>query len=255
MASGTGVYVYGIVPADVETDPQARGVGAEPGPVDVVRHGRIAALVSDVDLDQPLGTPDDLIGHERLLDAVAGVVPVLPMRFGAVLSDRRAAVDELLAPHHDEFDAALRELEGVAEYLVSARYVPDAVLREVLDADPDLRRRQAAIRDRPPEQTHAERVALGELIGGAVDARRDADAAALADAVAPVAADLVMRAPAGEFDVASLAVLAETAREPDLVRAVERTARDWAGRVEIRLLGPVAPYDFTAEPRPEEPEE
>jgi hypothetical protein len=252
MASATGLYVYGIVPADVETDPQARGVGGDSAVVDVVRHGRIAALVSEVDLDQPLGTPDDLIDHERLLDAVAGVAPVLPMRFGAVLTDRQAAVDELLAPHHEEFAAALRELEGVAEYLISARYVPDAVLGEVLDADPDLRRRQAAVRDRPEEETHAERIALGELIGGAIDVRRDTDAAALANAVVPVAADLVMRAPAGDFDVAALAVLAETARERDLVRAVEEMARGWAGRVEIRLLGPVAPYDFTAEPRPEE---
>jgi len=64
MPAKTGLYVYGIVPADVEPDPDAE--------VDVVRHGRIAALVADVSLDRPLGTPDDLLNHERLLDAVAG---------------------------------------------------------------------------------------------------------------------------------------------------------------------------------------
>ncbi|MGI5240754.1 GvpL/GvpF family gas vesicle protein [Dactylosporangium sp. CA-139066] len=251
MPTATGVYIYGIVPADVETDPEAHGIGEESARVDVVRHGRIAALVTDVSLDRPLGTPDDLLGHEGLLDAVAAVVPVLPMRFGAVLTSREATVDELLAPHHDEFEAALRELEGLAQYLVSARYVRDTVLREVLTEDPDLRRRRDAIRDRPEEETHAERIALGERIGGAIDTRRDADAAKLADALEPVCTDLVRRAPTGEFDVAAIAVLAETARERELVRTVERLAHDWDGRIEVRLLGPVAPYDFTAEPQPE----
>jgi hypothetical protein len=252
MPTATGVYVYGIIPADVETDPQAHGVGGDSARISVVRHGRIGALVTEVPLDRPLGTPDDLLGHERLLDAVAGVVPVLPMRFGAVLTNRQAAVDELLAPHHEEFDAALRALEGLAEYLVSARYAQDAILREVLAEDPDLERRQAALRDRPEEETHAERIALGERIGGAVDTHRDADARTLAEALAPVVADLVMRPPAGEFDVAAFAVLAETARERNLVRTVRDLAHGWSGRVEVRLLGPIAPYDFTAEPRPEE---
>ncbi|GAA4253587.1 GvpL/GvpF family gas vesicle protein [Dactylosporangium darangshiense] len=252
MPTATGIYVYGIVPADVETEPEARGVGEDAARISVVRHDRIGALVSEIPLDRPLGTPDDLLAHERLLDAVAGVVPVLPMRFGAVLTDRQATVDELLAPHHDEFDTALRELEGLAEYLINARYVQDAILREVLAEDPELERRRAALRGRPDEETHAERIALGEAIGGAVDVHRDVDASAIAEALVPVVADLVMRPPPGEFDVAAVAVLAETGREKELVHAVQELARRWAGRVEVRLLGPVAPYDFTAEPRPEE---
>ncbi|HTJ33770.1 MAG TPA: GvpL/GvpF family gas vesicle protein [Dactylosporangium sp.] len=252
MPTATGIYVYGIVPADVETEPEARGVGEDGARISVVRHDRIGALVSEIPLDRPLGTPDDLLAHERLLDAVAGVVPVLPMRFGAVLTDRQATVDELLAPHHDEFDTALRDLEGLAEYLINARYVQDAILREVLAEDPELERRRAALRGRPDEETHAERIALGEAIGGAVDVHRDADASAIAEALVPVVADLVMRPPPGEFDVAAVAVLAETGREKELVHAVQELARRWAGRVVVRLLGPVAPYDFTAEPRPEE---
>ena len=76
----TGWHVYGIVPGDVEVVADVRGVGDPPGRVQLVRHRGLAALVSEVGLDHPLGTPDDLQAHQQLLDAVVAQVPVLPLR-------------------------------------------------------------------------------------------------------------------------------------------------------------------------------
>ncbi|WP_198602342.1 GvpL/GvpF family gas vesicle protein, partial [Rhodococcus opacus] len=81
----TGVYVYGIVPADVEAEDDA--VGVDDSRVSTVRHGDIAALVSEISVDRPIGKPADLQAHAHLLDGVARVAPVLPLRFGAVLTD------------------------------------------------------------------------------------------------------------------------------------------------------------------------
>ncbi|WP_178974184.1 GvpL/GvpF family gas vesicle protein, partial [Mycobacterium colombiense] len=80
----SGVYVYGIVPADAQVAEDARGVGDPPGKVKVIREGDVGALVSEVQLDRALGTPDDLQAHEQVLDSTASTAPVLPMRFGAV---------------------------------------------------------------------------------------------------------------------------------------------------------------------------
>ncbi|MEV6931789.1 GvpL/GvpF family gas vesicle protein [Dactylosporangium sp. NPDC051485] len=250
MPAVTGVYVYGIVPGDVEADPEARGVGGDSTPVTVVHHGRIAAMVSELDLDRPLGTPADLLSHEALLDATAAVVPVLPVRFGAVLTHRQAVVDELLAPHHDEFDAALRELEGKAEYVISARYVRDSVLRDVIAGDPEIERLREAIRDKPEDATRNERIALGQAVNNAIDARRQADTQAVAEAVAPVADGVITREPAGEYEAAAVAVLTGLDREPELVRKVEELTERRAGQLEVRLLGPLAPYDFVTALRP-----
>ncbi|MEV1143459.1 GvpL/GvpF family gas vesicle protein, partial [Micromonospora sp. NPDC049799] len=51
MAEETGLFVYGIVPSDVEPTPDAPGVGDPPGEVTAVRHGELAALVSEVPLE------------------------------------------------------------------------------------------------------------------------------------------------------------------------------------------------------------
>src|SRR5262249_10134457 len=112
---GEAVYVYGIVPSDVELTADMPGVGEPPGQIWIVRSGDLAALVSEVDPAMPLGSPADLRAHEEILDATAAEVPVLPLRFGAVLASEEAVATELLADNHDEFAAALDELDGRVE--------------------------------------------------------------------------------------------------------------------------------------------
>ncbi len=81
----TGLYVYGILPGDIELTSGISGVGDPPSEVRVVRAGDLAALVSEVDMSRPLGSPADLAAHKEILDASVADAPVLPMRFGAVL--------------------------------------------------------------------------------------------------------------------------------------------------------------------------
>ena len=108
----SGCYVYGIVPADVEPAGDVLGVGDPPGRVQLVRHGGLAALVSEVDLTARLGTPEDLRAHAQILDATVVEVPVLPLRFGTVMATRDAVAEELLAVYQEAFAAVLKEAKG-----------------------------------------------------------------------------------------------------------------------------------------------
>lgn len=254
MATATapgGIYVFGIVPADVELDPDVTGMGDPPAPVELVRHGDIAAMVSEIDVDRPLGRPEDLMTHQRLLDATVTEVPVLPARFGAVVADTDAVVEELLAPNHDELLAALRELDGTAQYVVRCRYVEAAVLGEILAEQPEAGRLRAAIYGTSPDATRSERMRLGEIITAGIEARRQEDTRALVAVCTPLSIEVDVREPAHELDAANVAVLAETAHEQDLVRALDGLAREWEGRATVRLLGPLAPYDFVTTLRPQ----
>jgi Gas vesicle synthesis protein GvpL/GvpF len=237
------VYVYGILPGDVELEPGTTGVGDPPAEVRLVRHGDLAALVSDVEPNMPLGRPDDLIAHEELLDSVAAEVPVLPVRFGAVMTGDDAVAEELLDTR-DEFTAALDQLEGHAEYIVRGRYVEEAILHEALTEDPRAARLRDQIRNADPDATRNQRIQLGEIINNAIAAKREADTRAVGDALADFAAASVVREPTHELDAVYVAFLVESRRREDLEKAVRRLARDWRDRVELRLTGPLAVYDF-----------
>ncbi|GLX95023.1 GvpL/GvpF family gas vesicle protein [Herbidospora sp. NBRC 101105] len=240
----SATYIYGVVPQDIEVDAEATGVGDPPAPITSIRHGKIAALVSDVSTGRPLGTPKDLYAHEQLLNATAAEVPVLPIRFGAVLASREAVVEEFLAPYHDEFAAALTELEGRSQFVIKGRFVEETVLGEILAENPEAAQLREEISTLPEDAARDHRIRLGEIINQSIEAKRDADTAAMWDQVEPVTVMQTVRPPSHELDAVHMAVLVENTRQDDLDRAVEDLARKWADQVTLSLFGPMAPYDF-----------
>lgn len=240
-----GTYVYGIVPSDVELVPETRGIGEPASEVTLVRHGDIAALVSDIDVGRPIGTPEDLTVHEQLLDATAAAdVPVLPVRFGAVVTDESAVERDLLAEHHDVFATALRELEGRAEYIVHGRYVEEAVLEEVLSENTAAANMREQLRDMPEDASQNLRIQLGEIVNAAIDAKREADTGQVIEALAEHSVASAVRPPTHEQDAVHAAFLTELSKEKEFTDAVEALGREWEGRIKLRLRGPLAPYDF-----------
>ena len=142
------------------------------------------------------------------------------------MTDTEAVVKELLAPHHDEFAAALEELEGHAEYIVNGRYVEKTVLREILANNREAARLRDEIRQRGDEHaTRDARIRLGEMINHAISASREADTQKLIDVVDPYCVEVSVREPAHEDDAAHVALLVETDKQKDSRAGPGRTRR------------------------------
>ena len=246
-----GIYVYGIIPADVELAAETPGVGDPPGQVRVVRSDGLAALVSEVDSSRPLGAPPDLVAHEQIVDATAAEVPVLPARFGAVMPSDEAVAEELLAGNHDEFEEALQELEGRAQFVVKGRYAQQAILTEVLSENRQAGHLARKLHGADPDASRDARIKLGEIINGAVEVKRRKDTRTLGNAMEGHCVASVVREPTHELDAVHVAFLVEADGESEMERAIEDLARDWEGRVDVRLLGPMAAYDFVGSALPE----
>jgi hypothetical protein len=182
---------------------ETQGVGEQPGPLGIVSSDGLAALISEVGLPGRLGSPEDRRTYREILDSTAVEVPVVPLRFGTVLTGEASVADELLAPRHDEFTAALEQLEGRAQFLVKGRYVKEART-----------------------------------------AGREEDTQALQQAMEGISVDSVVREPTHEREAVHVAFLVDVDQEREVERVIEDLAREWAGRIEVRLLGPMAAYDF-----------
>jgi Gas vesicle synthesis protein GvpL/GvpF len=241
----TATYVYGLVSADTELPPNLSGLGSS-GRVSTIVHERIAAIVSDVPTDRPLGTRDDLLAHESVVDAVAKRSAVLPLRFPAVVAET-GVVEELLAPHQERFLQILAELEGMVQFTLKGRYDGDTVLREITQADKEILALRERVRDLPEDATYYDRIRLGELVVNAMKQRRDEEGRRVLERLQPFATDVRPR-PLGEPDeVVNTAFLVARDHAKQFDDAVEEVGRDLSGRVRFRLLGPLAPYDFVPE--------
>jgi Gas vesicle synthesis protein GvpL/GvpF len=246
----TGVYVYGILPGDIELTSDMTGVGDPAGQVRVVGSGDLTALVSEVDMSGPLGSPEDLAAHKEILDACVADAPVLPMRFGAVVASEDAVTRELLEEHHDEFARALAELDGKAQYVVKGRYVGNVIFPEVLSENKRAARLRDEIRGADSDATREARIQLGEIINNAVTLKREKDTRALGEAMADYCEASLVRDPTHELDAVHVAFLVRVDQEKEIERAVKDLGEQWDGRVELRLLGPMAAYDFIAVTEP-----
>jgi hypothetical protein len=84
----------------------------------------------------------------------------------------------------------------------------------------------------------------GRYVEGAVTARREEDTRALQQAMEGVSVDSVVREPTHELDAAHVAFLVAVDEEREVERVIEDLARQWEGRIEVQLLGPMAAYEF-----------
>jgi hypothetical protein len=81
-----------------------------------------------------------------------------------------------------------------------------------------------------------------------------ADTDTLVEALAPYAVAVAPREPTGEDTAADVAFLIADEERPEFEQAVDELGDRWAGRIRLRMLGPLAPYDFVPHPEPQ-PEE
>lgn len=237
----TGLLVYGVVPAGT-TLPDLSGVGD--APLSLLPHAGLAAVVAPVPLDRPRVGPAELRAYHAVVEALAAVGPVAPMRFGSVMRDDADVVEALLAPRAAMLTELLASLEGRRQLKLRARFVEDVVLAEVVAADPVIRELRERTLATPEAVSWADRVRLGELVAGAVQRLREAEAGALWDLVAAHTIELRESPGSGTDHVLDLGLLVDDDRIPDLEQALETYAEAAYDRLRLSLSGPLPPYDF-----------
>jgi Gas vesicle synthesis protein GvpL/GvpF len=239
---GFGCYVYGVVEAGVSVPQNLRGLDGKP--VTTVAGGSVAAVIGVIALERPPGRRADLVAHSEVLDGLAVETVVVPVQFGSILPDEGSVVQDFLLPNEQRFSTYLVELQGRAQFNLRATYHPDAALAEVVQTDPviaDLRRRT---RELPEEEGYGLRVRLGELVAGAMERKREYDADVLLDAIHPFVAASSPRGGGGLDHVMEVALLVDDDRRNEFERQMEWLAEAVHERMRLRLMGPMAPYDF-----------
>jgi hypothetical protein len=239
------VYVYGIIAAgDAGQSPDAPGLGEPSGTVRTVAEGPIAALVSDLPLDFTPGRLEDLEAHRRVLSEAIKHGTTIPMRFGTVLDGDELVRERLLARHAAELSDVLKRLDGHVEMAVKAFYADDALIQDVLTANPELARESAVLAQYPESQMRTARVRLGEMVAKAVEARRAEVESALLNRLSPLAADIRVDPPNSDRVAFNAHLLVRRDRQAALDDEIRELGDALTGTLAFRYIGPLAPFSF-----------
>lgn len=156
---GRGVYLYCLARAGAVPEILAAGIGGS-GNVRTLRVGAVAAVFSRVSLgdfcgesgERTLRDPAWLVPracqHENVIEEVMRHSPVLPVRFGAVLSSKRALAN-LLSGKNEEISRFLDDVSGKEEWSVRGHIEPERAAKWVLSSDPELAEQHGRLADSP----------------------------------------------------------------------------------------------------------
>lgn len=238
-------YVYGVVAAGARP-PGGTGVaGRRP---QILEGQGIAAIVSALPPGELQASRAELMAHSRVLERALAKGVVLPMRFGVVMPDADAVRDELLDAFRDDLLEQLSALEGRVELHLQAVYDEQALLREILQAHPEIGARRQSLRGKPEDATYYARIELGQLVAEATERARNQDAGLIIDALEPLAVAVDVGEPQHERVAAQLAFLVEQARIGEFDAAVDELGRRNDGRMTFKYTGPLPAYSFVELP-------
>jgi hypothetical protein len=233
------VHVFGVVRAADGAPPGAR----------TIAHKDVAAIVTEAE-HKPIAASKLLREHSRLLEATAEQTTVLPVRFGTVMQDEQAVIDEFLAPSHDALRQRLDALDGKVQLTVKGFYDEGALLREVIDASPAIAKLRERVRRLPEAAGYYDRIRLGELVSAEVEQARERDTTAVLGRLEPLAVAASREPPSTLDSAVHAAFLVERDRVDDFSRAVAQLGDELAGRMKLRYIGPLPAYSFTGDDAP-----
>jgi hypothetical protein len=242
----TSLYVYGIIPAASAGEwPGATGVGGPDASVRVLEAGELAALVSALPPGHTPGRREDLDAHRRVLSLAVERGTVVPLRFGMVMEGEGVVRERLLGRHRPELTELLGTLDGNVQMAVRALYAEGALLRGAVEDDAEIARLSAAVQGRSEIESRPERIALGERVAAAVDARRAQDEQVLLDRLRPLASDVRVEPGESERVALNAQLLIRRDRRAELDEAVRDLRGALEGYLGIRYIGPLPPYSFS----------
>jgi hypothetical protein len=241
--SEAGVYVYGAVRSEELAGLDLTVLGEDGGTVGSIERGDVAALVSQLD-DDTLEAAGALRTHWKVLEEVSAAATVAPVRFGTVLADESAVVEEFLEPEGERLAALLAELAGKVQLSVRAFYDEDRLLAGIVERSPEIAQLRERVKGQPGAAAYYDQIRLGELVSAEVAAARAADTQLVLDRLQPLAVDVSTEEPGTAEMAVNAAFLVQADRVEEFSSAVGALAEEVGDRLRIRFVGPMPPYSF-----------
>ena len=243
-SNGSYVYVYCVIRCERPPQIATLGIGERGDAVYTVRHDDLAAVVSDSPTAEYEARRRNMMAHTAVLEEVMRDFSILPVRFGSVAPDTEVIRRKLLAERRDELLGLLQEIDGRVELGLKAFWHEDTLFKGIVDENPRIRMLRDALKGRSAEETHHERMKLGEMVEEAMKQRRKRDADVILNRLRPVVRRLVVNDVFGDRMVLNAAMLVDKGSEPMVDETVQQLDADLGQRLMFKYVGSLPPYNF-----------
>jgi hypothetical protein len=236
-----GEYLYAI--AAPGKDRACDVPGIDGGAVYSVRHGGVAAVVSDCPRQKLRPERAHLAAHKGVLERLMLDSTVLPMAFGTIAGDMKA-VRRLLSLNQEIFLEQLERVAGKVEMGLRVKWDVPNIFEYFIDIHPELRAARDRLLGNQRQPRQEDRIELGQLFDRILNEDRQAHSEELEEALEPCCSEIKRSPLRNVNEVANLNCLAPRDGLKKLEEAVFQAASRFDNNYAFDLNGPWAPHNF-----------
>lgn len=240
-SSSDRLYVYAIGSIDMVLPDGLTGLGG--ASLRLCAVGRLAAVVSDTDLDVVRPERRFLSAHQAVLTRLVTMNDLLPMAFG-MISDDEEAVKSLLAEHVVVLSRQLARIAGRVEMTVRLRLQEEDTFRVFVDRFPELRKRRDACFSGQREPGQMELLELGRVFEKLLLREREDKTSLAMATLGQATVEVQSIGPSSERMIFDLNCLVARDHETRFEGAVEELAGKLGDEFVLEVRGPWPPYNF-----------
>lgn len=233
-----GKYLYCIIKGSKPKKFEIKGIRGKD--VYAICEGQLAAVVSDSEAKEYFIIRDDVITHQKVIEAVSQKYDVLPVSFGTVAADPQEIKEKILKPKAGEFLNALKEIEGKIELSLKVLW-PDMnlVFQEIAKNSQTIQHLK-----RSKNINYKEKIAAGELVAKLLEERKETEKEKILSPLKKIADDLKENKIFGEDMILNAAFLVEKSKEKEFDKQVNMLGQQYGKTVKFIYVGPLPPFNF-----------
>jgi hypothetical protein len=205
--------------------------------------GRLAAIVSDTELDVVRPERRHLSAHQGVLTRLIATADLLPMAFG-MISDNEEAVRSLLADHIAVLSRQMARIAGRVEMTVRLRWQEEDTFRVFVERFPELRKRRDACFGGQREPGQKELLDLGRIFEKLLRREREDKTNLALAMLGHAAVEMKNVEPSNERLMFDLNCLVSRDHESRFESAVDELAGKLGDEFVLEVRGPWPPYNF-----------
>ena len=239
-----GKYLYCLIEASDTRNFGPIGIGGRGDEVSTISYQGLSAVISSVPLNKYVVSRETMTRHEKVIEEVMKDCTVLPVRFYTVAP----SVDEirtLLKKRYAEFRNLLRYLDNRVELGLKALWTDiEAVFREIVEEDEEVRALQEKIARASSKQADAAKRALGARMKALLEEKKAQEGEGLIAPLRRISVDVRLNKTHGDDMICNAAFLVDRRWEREFDTQVDELMATHGDRVKFMYVGPAPPYSF-----------
>ena len=242
-----GRYIYGFINTNEQKN--LGFIGIEQREVHTFPYKDVAAVVSDLPLIQFDSLPKEtllrnLAIYQAVIEKVMKSHSIIPIKFGTILQGEKD-LKKMLEKGYGQINTNLKEMENKIELDVAALWSNmETVLKEIAEEEEIKRLKEEAV-TKPPDQVFEIKIKLGKLVKDTLARKREECASQLLDVLRKEAEIYHSHAVMDDSMIMNTAFLIDKDRQETFESKVDQLDKQYNGRINFRIVGPLPPYSFT----------